>query len=129
MVPNALGTGLEWQVAGFGPANGVGTSDMVLRDSLTGAFEVYDISDNKLTGAASLGQVGLDWQVGGIAVDPPIKSSVSSSQLALERSHALLVQAMSSFSNGDAVTSTLANALPQESPAPLIASNPLHHAV
>src|SRR5271169_7170916 len=31
--------GLEWQVAGFGPLNGAGTSDMVLRNVNTGAFE------------------------------------------------------------------------------------------
>jgi hypothetical protein len=61
---------VEWQVAGFGPLNGAGTSDMVLRDTQTGAFEVYDITHNQLTGAASLGQVGLKWQVGGFAPDP-----------------------------------------------------------
>jgi hypothetical protein len=62
--------GLEWQVAGFGSLNGAGSSDMVLRDTQTGAFEVYDIAHNQLTGAASLGQVGLEWQVGGFAPDP-----------------------------------------------------------
>jgi len=44
---------------------------MVLRNVNTGAFEVYDIANNQLTGAASLGQVGLDWQLGGFAADPP----------------------------------------------------------
>jgi hypothetical protein len=62
---------LEWRVAGFGPPNGVSTSDMVLRNTQTGALEVYDITNDQLTGAASLGQVGLEWQVGGFAVDPP----------------------------------------------------------
>jgi hypothetical protein len=38
---------------------------MVLRDSNTGAFEVYDIANNNLTGAGELGQVGLEWQVAG----------------------------------------------------------------
>jgi hypothetical protein len=42
----------------------------VLRDTQTGAFEVYDIANNQLIGAASLGQVGLEWQVGGFATDP-----------------------------------------------------------
>src|SRR5262249_46114093 len=50
------------------------TSDMVLRDTQTGAFEVYDIANNQVTGAAPLGQVGLDWQGGGIAPDPLIHS-------------------------------------------------------
>jgi len=44
---------------------------MVLRNTQTGALEVYDITNDQLTGAASLGQVGLEWQVGGFAVDPP----------------------------------------------------------
>jgi len=30
----------------------------------TGAFEVYDIANNQITGAAALGSVGLDWQLG-----------------------------------------------------------------
>jgi hypothetical protein len=33
-------------------------------------FEVCDIAHNQLTGAASLGQVGLKWQIGGFAPDP-----------------------------------------------------------
>jgi hypothetical protein len=36
---------------------------MLLRNSSTGGFEVYDISNNNITGAAFLGAVGLDWQV------------------------------------------------------------------
>jgi len=31
----------------------------------TGQFEVYDIAGNQLVGVASLGTVGLDWQMGG----------------------------------------------------------------
>ena len=74
----SLGTvGLNWQVAGFGPMNGAGASDMVLHDTNTGAFEVYDIANNQLTTAASLGSVGLDWQVGGFAADPPTTSTAS----------------------------------------------------
>jgi len=40
---------------------------MVLHNVNTGAFEVYDIAGNNLVGAASLGAVGLDWQLGGFA--------------------------------------------------------------
>jgi hypothetical protein len=47
---------------------------LVLRNVNTGAFEVYDIAGNTLVGAASLGQVGLDWQFGGFAADPPTAS-------------------------------------------------------
>jgi len=38
--------------------------------SATASSQVYDIANNQLAGAASLGQVGLDWQLGGIAPDP-----------------------------------------------------------
>jgi len=87
-----LGTvGLEWQVAGFGPMHGAGTSDMVLRNVNTGEFEVYDIANNMITSAASLGAVGLDWQLGGFAVDPPTASAGDSSQVGQ------LMQAMAGF--------------------------------
>jgi hypothetical protein len=46
-----------------------GASDLVLRNVNTGAFEGYDIANNQLTGPATLGQVGLDWQ---LAASPPI---------------------------------------------------------
>src|SRR5262249_60695621 len=59
------------QFAGIGPVHGAGESDLVLRNKNTGAFEVYDIANNQLTGAAPLGAVGLDWQMGGFAADPP----------------------------------------------------------
>ena len=38
---------------------------MLLRSDTTGSFEVYDISNNKITFATSMGSVGLDWQIGG----------------------------------------------------------------
>ena len=38
----------------------------MLRNANTGVFEVYDIANNQLTGAASLGSVGLDWQFSGV---------------------------------------------------------------
>src|SRR5262249_54920283 len=37
------------------------------RNRTTGGLEVYDISNNQLTGAAFIGAVGLDWQFDGIA--------------------------------------------------------------
>ncbi|TMJ89046.1 MAG: hypothetical protein E6G76_09125 [Alphaproteobacteria bacterium] len=40
---------------------------MILRNVGTGGVEVYDISNNQLTGAAFIGTVGLDWQFAGIA--------------------------------------------------------------
>jgi hypothetical protein len=49
-----------------------------LRNVNSGAFEVYDIANNQLTGAAPLGAVGTDWQLGGFAADPPTGSMGSS---------------------------------------------------
>ena len=38
---------------------------MLMRNNNTGAFEVYDISNNTITSAAPMGQVGLEWSVAG----------------------------------------------------------------
>ena len=59
-------------MVGFGPMGGVGPSDMVMRNTNTGVFEVYDIANNQITSAAPMGQVGLQWSVDGIgAARPP----------------------------------------------------------
>ena len=39
---------------------------MILRNAGTGGVEVYDIRNNKLTGAAFMGTVGLNWQFSGV---------------------------------------------------------------
>ena len=44
-----------------------GETDLLLRNGNTGGFEVYNINNNQLTGAAFLGTVGLDWQFAGVA--------------------------------------------------------------
>ena len=38
---------------------------MMMRNTNTGAFMVYDISNDQITSASALGTVGLDWQVAG----------------------------------------------------------------
>jgi hypothetical protein len=96
-----IGTvGLDWQFAGIAAANGAGTSDLVLRNVNSGAFEVYDIANNQLTGAAPLGSVGTDWQLGGFAADPPTGSTGSSG------STSQLVQAMAGFGGGSGAAAT-----------------------
>ena len=48
-------------MAGFGPVNGAGTSDMLMRNTNTGAFEIYDISDNRSRrGADGPSRYGMD---------------------------------------------------------------------
>jgi hypothetical protein len=93
--------GLNWQVAGFGPINGAGTSGMVLRDGNTGAFEAYDIANNQLIAAASLGQVGLDWTVAGFA-----PFSLTETTNVAPDSTSQLVQAMAGFSGGSGAAAT-----------------------
>jgi hypothetical protein len=39
---------------------------MLLRNLSTGGLEVYDISNNQITGAAFIGTIGLDWQFSGV---------------------------------------------------------------
>ena len=84
--------GLEWQVVGFGPINGAGTSDMLMRNSNTGAFEVYDITNNQLTSAAPMGQVGLEWS-----------DRRHRRRSALAAANAQLAQAMASYAPGAAL--------------------------
>ena len=69
---------------------------MLMRNSNTGAFEIYDITNNGITSAAPMGQVGLEWSVAGIAADPPGGAATSSAQLA---------QAMASFGTSTAASS------------------------
>jgi hypothetical protein len=69
---------------------------MVLRNKNTGEFEVYDIVNNQITKANSLGTIGLDWSVGGFAVVPPTVSGTF-----IDISDDQLVQAMAGF-GGDA---------------------------
>jgi hypothetical protein len=58
--------GLEWSVAGFGDFSGnPNETDMLLRNSDTGIFEVFDISNNTLTSVSVLGPIGPEWQVAG----------------------------------------------------------------
>jgi hypothetical protein len=57
--------GTDFQVAGLGSFSAGNTPDMLLRNATTGAFEVYEISDNNVTNATALGTIGLDFQLVG----------------------------------------------------------------
>ena len=77
-----------------------GASDLVLRNVNTGAFQVYNIANNQLTGSASLGAVGLDWQLGGFAANSPTGSSAAMGSS--DASASQLVQAMAGFGGSGA---------------------------
>src|SRR5262249_50821326 len=60
--------GLDWRFSGVGNFSGVaGETDLLFRNSATGALQVYDIANNQLTRTASIGAVGLEWQFAGVA--------------------------------------------------------------
>jgi hypothetical protein len=62
--------GTDWRFVTLGSFNddiiSSFTSDMLLRNSTSGDFQVYNISNNAITNSVSLGAVGLDWQFSGI---------------------------------------------------------------
>jgi hypothetical protein len=60
--------GTDWGFVTLGGFNDGDTSDMLLRNSISGAFRVYDVApnNNNIAGSALLGTVGVDWQFSGI---------------------------------------------------------------
>ena len=89
---------------------------MVLRNVRTGAFEVYDIANNRITAAAPLGSVGLDWLPVGIAADPPTTAAPSmdhsSPSMGSSSQTAQLTQAMAGFAGGSGAAASLNVAAP-----------------
>jgi hypothetical protein len=64
-------------------------------------FHAIAVTSNQLTGAAPLGSVGLDWQLGGFGASSPTGSMGSSD------SNSQLVQAMAGFGGGSGATESL----------------------
>ena len=119
-----LGTvGLEWQFAGVAPVHDATTSDLVLRNVNTGAFQVYNIGSNRLLAPAVTLNVPVDtnWQVGGFAVDPPNgppDPSASTSQLvqasASDPSNTIDGNAVGSPVDPSSFSSAMANPAPPD---------------
>jgi Subtilase family len=68
LAANQLGkVGSDWGFVTLGGFFDGDTADMLLRNSTSGAFQVYNVAPNSisLTGSASLGAVGLNWQFSG----------------------------------------------------------------
>jgi hypothetical protein len=111
-MPGVLGPiGLEWKVAGIAPVNPpsldpftlIGTNDLVMRNTNTGALQVYDIQGDKLTGSKALtppasNPIAATSTVGGMATDFSAPASGSTSQL---------VQAMAGFGDGSGAAESL----------------------
>jgi hypothetical protein len=82
---------------------------MVLRNITSGAFQAYDIANNQITATGSLGGVGSDWQVVGIAANAPAPAMGAS-----DSSNAQLVQAMAGFVGGGSANSMTTGADPSQ---------------
>jgi hypothetical protein len=94
--------GLEWTIAGFGDFSGnANETDMLMRNSNTGVFELYDINNNTIAPVTTpFGQVGLEWSISGVSATPA--SAPPTTQL---------TQAMASFAPS---AGTLAASFPLE---------------
>jgi hypothetical protein len=108
-------------LAAIAPIHAASASDLVLRNDNTGQFEVYDIANNQITGAALLGTVGLEWQFGGFAADPPTGSMGSS-----DGSTSQLVQAMAGFGGGNAAEGLNTTALGTDASQQPLLTAPQH---
>src|SRR5262249_53017730 len=63
--------GLDWLFSGVGNFSSAvaGEADLMMRNSSTGQFQIYDIANNMLIGApppGGTGRVGTEWQFSGI---------------------------------------------------------------
>ena len=56
-----------FQVVDLGGFDSTDTSDILLRSSKNGTFVVDDVANNAITDSATLGKVGLNWQVASFA--------------------------------------------------------------
>ena len=85
-------------------------TDLVLRNKNTGQFEVYNIAQDRITGAAILGTVGLDWTVDAITSNPAAQGGAISDPTKNQ-----LTQAMAGFgaSNGAAESLNPAPSVPR----------------
>jgi hypothetical protein len=128
--PGVLGAiGLDWKVAGIAPLNVVlfpnnlVTNDLVMRNTNTGALQVYNIQNDTLTGSAALtppasNPIAVTSTVGGMAIDLSGPTSGSTSQL---------VQAMAGFDGGSGAGESLnADPLSAETSQQPLLTTPQH---
>jgi hypothetical protein len=129
--------GLEWTIAGFGDFSGnANETDMLMRNSNTGVFELFDINNNTIAPMTTqFGQVGLEWSISGVSATPasaPPATQLSGiatdpADAAPSSVPAQLTQAMASFAPS-AGAPTAPSLLDQTTSAPsnlLTASNHL----
>ncbi|MFZ2068371.1 MAG: hypothetical protein WAV27_20555, partial [Xanthobacteraceae bacterium] len=128
--------GLEWTIAGFGDFSGnANETDMLMRNSNTGVFELYDIRNNTIAATTPMGQVGLEWLISGVSAGGG-GSAVPGAQLsgtAADPSAAALgqfTQAMASYASAtgtSAASSPIVPAAMQATAANLLAPTDYVH--
>src|SRR5262249_10348771 len=72
-----------WMFAALGTFQAGDSSDMLLRNSSTGAFEAYYVSGNNITNTALVGTVGLDWNFSGTGNFDGTSNTINLSELLL----------------------------------------------
>jgi hypothetical protein len=55
--------GAAWTINAISNVNADATSDLLLKNTATGQFYVWDITNGAVSGTAGLGVVGVDWQL------------------------------------------------------------------
>jgi hypothetical protein len=101
---------VDWQFAGVASIRVPGATDLVLRNVSTGQFQLYNISDNQITGTAPLAAVGLDWQLGGFAPTASngfVGNTGNPLASGPQPSTSQLVQAMAGFGGGSGASAGL----------------------
>ena len=89
--------GPNWHAVGLGDFGfGYEYSDIMLRNSATGALEAWDIVNNNITQFGSLGQVGLEWAVAGFG---DFSGGVSESDMLMRNSNTGAFEIYDIFNN------------------------------
>jgi hypothetical protein len=93
-----------------------GESDLILRDSNTGALQIYNINNNPLTGTASIAfPVGADWQFAGVApisaagASDPVLRNVNSGEFQVYNSFSIRSTAPRAWARSDRIGSSAAS--------------------
>src|SRR5262245_55417440 len=99
LATNSLGqVGSDWGFVALGNFNLTDPSDMLLRNSTSGAFQAYEIVDNNIISSNSLGTVGLSWQVMGFGIFGPF-SGVGETDMMLRNANTGELQVYDIFNN------------------------------
>ena len=55
--------GTQWTIDAISDVNADGSSDLLLKNTSSGQFYIWDITNGVVSGGADLGVIGADWQL------------------------------------------------------------------